>query len=297
METLRVSHVAPNVEDNLLRLNELVKQMGNKGADLTESQNRRMVAYLGNMDEMRQQLVVMIQRYEDDERVLKRLLDLVDRIDDMKEVINANNGSSNEEESFDTLDGADVGLDEELAKHLFDQPFNPLMVSAKEVSILEVSGLADDGAYAASLAYQDELDQEEGGNPWDQIDDPAMLQASIEFEEPNLEVEILSVNLSASSIRLPTVIPLRSSLQLPPPPPPPMPVKALRRRHSALNSGSSSSSSSSSRQAPRRVTMEAFDESQSEESSSSGEDENASQRWNRGMFIFIVNSNHRRSTS
>jgi hypothetical protein len=44
---LRVSKVAPQVEDNLTQLVDMVKQMGRKG-DLTESQNRRMVVCATN---------------------------------------------------------------------------------------------------------------------------------------------------------------------------------------------------------------------------------------------------------
>lgn len=40
---LRVSRVAPMVEGNLVELVDMVKQMGRKGSDLTESQNRKMV--------------------------------------------------------------------------------------------------------------------------------------------------------------------------------------------------------------------------------------------------------------
>jgi hypothetical protein len=40
---LRVSRVAPAVEDNLVQLVDMVKQMGRKNGNLTESQNRKMV--------------------------------------------------------------------------------------------------------------------------------------------------------------------------------------------------------------------------------------------------------------
>lgn len=240
MEGLRVSHVAPNVEDNLGKLNELVKQMGNKGGDLTESQNRRMVAYLGNVDEMRQQLVIMVQRYEDDERILKRLLDLVDRIDDVKSIIAAGNVGNEEEQ----LDGADINMDDEIGRQIYDQPFNPLMVSNKDVSLLAVSGLADDAAYAASLSYQFE-EEENAPNPWDHEDDPDLLAASIELEEPNLGIEELNINLTVSSVGLPTVL-----LPVPPPPPPPRPT---RRANAGVTTYAASSSSSSSSRRVRRA--------------------------------------------
>ncbi len=40
---MRVSRVAPMVENNIVELVDMVKQLGRRKGDMTESQNRRMV--------------------------------------------------------------------------------------------------------------------------------------------------------------------------------------------------------------------------------------------------------------
>lgn len=188
---LRVSKVAPQVEDNLTQLVDMVKQMGRKG-DLTESQNRRMVGYLGNLDDMRQQIVVMVQRYENDSKVLKRLLNLIDRIDDVKQLTSNSQASQGVEEN---TNNTPTVSDAELAKQ-YDTPFNPLMVSA--IGMLDVSGLFNDEIRPEDVkaAVEEEEEEEEGDEYWDHEDDPAALAEAAE-ELPN---DIMNINISASNI-------------------------------------------------------------------------------------------------
>jgi hypothetical protein len=197
---LRVSKVAPAVEDSLGQLVDMVKQLGRKPGDLTESQSRRMVNYLGNIDDMRTQIVVMVQRYENDGHVLKRLLNLIDRIDDVKQLAVTSNGGVEE-----VNNGMPSPSEKEIAKH-YDTPFNPLMVS--EVNLLDASGLFNDvDEAAAAAAAKDEEAEPDGADFWDHEDDPSQIAP-----EEELPKEVGSINLSASSVDLPTIpLPLSAS--------------------------------------------------------------------------------------
>lgn len=205
-----------------MQLVDAVKQMGRKKSDLTESQTRRMVGYLGNLDDMRAQIVVMVQRYENDEHVLKRLLTLIDRIDDVKDLIAAGGWED---------DGNAPALSEKEITKQYDTPFNPLMVSA--VSLLEASGLFGDHdeevARAVAEAEAEAEAEADGADIWDQPteDDIAALAAAAE----DLPVDLNNINLRSSSINLPSLPPfpaplsssqiVRSHSHSPLPPPPP----------------------------------------------------------------------------
>lgn len=187
---LRVSKVAPMVEGNLVELVDMVKQMGRKGSDLTESQNRKMVGYMGNLDEMRTQIVIMVQRYEDDSRVLKRLLDLLDRIDDVKTL--ALNSEASKSQGSPSLES-----DKEIARR-YDTPFNPLMVST--LNILDVSGLFADNIKEEDLEEDEDDEDEVGDEFWDhEIDHDSLAPAD---DSPK---DVSSINLSMSNLNLPNL--------------------------------------------------------------------------------------------
>eukprot|EP00026_Physarum_polycephalum_P002675 Phypoly_transcript_02683.p1 GENE.Phypoly_transcript_02683~~Phypoly_transcript_02683.p1 ORF type:complete len:581 (+),score=128.95 Phypoly_transcript_02683:252-1745(+) len=156
---------------------------------------------MGNLDEMRGQLVIMIQRYEDDSHVLKRLLELVDRIDDVK------NLALTAEESKDQ--DAPLITDEEIAAK-YDTPFNPLMVST--LNILDVSGL-----FASRIRgypeeeeeeEQEEEEEEDGDAFWDHEDDLSLIA------EESAPHEVSEINLSVSNLHLPSLF--DSSSNIPP---------------------------------------------------------------------------------
>eukprot|EP01112_Ceratiomyxa_fruticulosa_P007689 TRINITY_DN1994_c0_g2_i1.p1 TRINITY_DN1994_c0_g2~~TRINITY_DN1994_c0_g2_i1.p1 ORF type:complete len:144 (+),score=39.40 TRINITY_DN1994_c0_g2_i1:274-705(+) len=79
---------ASTIEENITKINELVLKKGGLGASssLTESQNAKLMGYLGSIDGMKKKIAIMINRYQEDEKVLSRLLNLYDRLDEVIEL-------------------------------------------------------------------------------------------------------------------------------------------------------------------------------------------------------------------
>jgi hypothetical protein len=61
--------------------------MRSGGAGLTDTQSARLVGYLGSLEDMRAQIGLMAQRYEDDDKVLGKLTMLLDRIDESLQIV------------------------------------------------------------------------------------------------------------------------------------------------------------------------------------------------------------------
>jgi hypothetical protein len=94
VQGLHLSNVAPTVETSLERVGELVKLMKSGGAGLTDTQSQRLVGYMGSLDDMRGQLGIMSQHYEDDEHILSTLTLLMDRIDESLGLVNKSTAGS-----------------------------------------------------------------------------------------------------------------------------------------------------------------------------------------------------------
>lgn len=189
MEDLRISKVAPSVENRLGQVGELVKLMKSGGAGLSPSQTGTLLGYLGTLEEMRKQLGTIGEYYQDDDHVLFRITTLMDRIDESTAIAELSFHGFTKEEVGENPDGTLTKKEEE--KIILQSSLqNSLFVS--RTNVLDISGLIDRARARIVEEVEDDAD-----NEWNDpitADEIAQLEQSPSLPHPtNLRQSFMDV--------------------------------------------------------------------------------------------------------
>lgn len=160
---LSLSKVAPTVETNLERVGELVKLMQSGGAGLTETQTSRLFGYLGTLDDMRKHIGTMSDYYQSDDKVLFKLLALLDRIDESMGLVQKSTFGFTHEEMGENADGTLSVQEEESILH--QSITNPVSLMVSTTHVLGVSGLLLPRLFEEIV--RDDEDYDDETSEWD----------------------------------------------------------------------------------------------------------------------------------
>lgn len=157
---------------------------------------------------MREQLAIMIQHYEDNEKVLKRLLALYETIDGSLAMIkNAQHGYSkggeDEESDSDESESEEIpcahNVSHQGASCNTSTPLSSSVVVAPSASMLVVSGIVEDIHRSTNNDSDTGSGSEEEDSPWDK---PVTQQelAMLELQQVDISTSQVPIDLSVSVV-------------------------------------------------------------------------------------------------
>eukprot|EP01113_Clastostelium_recurvatum_P019021 TRINITY_DN2242_c0_g1_i4.p1 TRINITY_DN2242_c0_g1~~TRINITY_DN2242_c0_g1_i4.p1 ORF type:complete len:611 (+),score=200.91 TRINITY_DN2242_c0_g1_i4:90-1922(+) len=175
---LHFSRVGPAMETQLNDVLEGVTSMADiRRSQLTQSQNERMMGYLGGIDDMKKKLALMVGHYQDNEKVTGRLLALYDRLDEILSQIGVPDGASLSQYTGGAGPSGAAHDDEDEEDDESDDDVDNVQADsapALRVSVLGASGIMMqqmfDEMEEAFRADSGSDSDDEGGNRWDDVD-------------------------------------------------------------------------------------------------------------------------------